>query len=105
MQEHIRQIDRESKQLSNAGLPAADGMQPFTRGSQKVIEAVMESAAKGKVMSFCMVLLDNLYLSFNLNDFVFLKEFLCISFFYTTFYSGSNHTTRLSFKTFFKPKR
>ncbi|KAH1115015.1 hypothetical protein J1N35_008393 [Gossypium stocksii] len=51
MQEHIRQIDRESKQLSNAGLPVADGMQPFTRGSQKVIEAVMESAAKGKVQT------------------------------------------------------
>ncbi|MBA0702102.1 hypothetical protein Goari_027459 [Gossypium aridum] len=51
MQEHIRQIDRESKQLSNAGLPVADGMQPFTRGSHKVIEAVMESAAKGKVQT------------------------------------------------------
>ncbi|XVF11424.1 hypothetical protein REPUB_Repub08aG0026300 [Reevesia pubescens] len=51
MQEHIKQIDRENKQSLTGyfGPTSADGMQPFTRGSQKVIEAVMQSAAKGKV--------------------------------------------------------
>ncbi|KAK9044975.1 hypothetical protein V6N11_058865 [Hibiscus sabdariffa] len=53
MQEHIRQIDREGKQslTGYTGPSVADGMQPFTRGSQKVIEAVMQSAAKGKVQT------------------------------------------------------
>ncbi|KAE8719672.1 ADP-ribosylation factor GTPase-activating protein AGD1 [Hibiscus syriacus] len=58
MQEHIRQIDRESK-LSLTGYTGptvSDGMQPITRGSQKAIEAVMQSAAKGKVTSHLEIL-------------------------------------------------
>ncbi|XP_039048981.1 ADP-ribosylation factor GTPase-activating protein AGD1-like isoform X2 [Hibiscus syriacus] len=53
MQEHIRQIDRESKQSLKGytGPTVADGMQPITRGSQKAIEVVMQSIAKGKVQT------------------------------------------------------
>ncbi|XWS51493.1 hypothetical protein CRYUN_Cryun12cG0181200 [Craigia yunnanensis] len=53
MQEHIRQIDRDSKLslTSYFGPPSADAMRPFARGSQKVIEVVMQSAAKGKVQT------------------------------------------------------
>ncbi|XVE63752.1 hypothetical protein DITRI_Ditri07aG0045400 [Diplodiscus trichospermus] len=52
MQEHIRQIDRDSKlSLTDYFGPPADAMRPFTRGSQKVIEVVMQSAAKGKVQT------------------------------------------------------
>ncbi|OMO52361.1 Arf GTPase activating protein [Corchorus olitorius] len=53
MQDHMRQIDLESKQSLSCYLPhhAAEGMPPVARGSQKVIEAVMQSAAKGKVQT------------------------------------------------------
>ncbi|KAK9278418.1 hypothetical protein L1049_027983 [Liquidambar formosana] len=53
MQEFQRQIDRESRRSLNCsyGSPSRDGMQPFTRGSHKVIEEVMQSAAKGKVQT------------------------------------------------------
>ncbi|KAK6250332.1 hypothetical protein SCA6_004337 [Theobroma cacao] len=51
MQEHIRQIDLKSKQSCYVCPATADGMRPFARGSQKVIEAVMQSAEKGKVQT------------------------------------------------------
>ncbi|KAE8681452.1 putative pentatricopeptide repeat-containing protein [Hibiscus syriacus] len=52
MQEHIRQIDQGKLSLTGyTGPSVADGMQPYTRGSQKVIEAVMQSAANGKVQT------------------------------------------------------
>lgn len=51
MQEYIRQIDRESRWCSNGsnGSPNGDGIQAIGRSSHKTIEAVMQSAAKGKV--------------------------------------------------------
>ncbi|CAN0906102.1 ADP-ribosylation factor GTPase-activating protein AGD1 [Linum grandiflorum] len=52
MHEYMRQIDRENRQSLhgniNTASPHADG-RPFIRSSQKVIEAVMESATHGKV--------------------------------------------------------
>ncbi|KAI8013285.1 ADP-ribosylation factor GTPase-activating protein AGD3 [Camellia lanceoleosa] len=51
MQEYKRQIDRESRRSSNGsnGSPNGDGIQAIGRSSHKMIEAVMQSAAKGKV--------------------------------------------------------
>jgi len=53
MQEYKRQIDRESRWSSNGsnGSPNGDGIQAIGRSSHKMIEAVMQSAAKGKVES------------------------------------------------------
>ncbi|KAF2312800.1 hypothetical protein GH714_040498 [Hevea brasiliensis] len=53
VQEYVRQIDRESKHNLNGGLgsPSGEGLRLFARSSQKVIEAVMQSAAKGKVQT------------------------------------------------------
>ncbi|KAG8652717.1 hypothetical protein MANES_06G126100v8 [Manihot esculenta] len=53
VQEYVRQIDRESKHNLNGGVgsPSGDGLRLFARSSQKVIEAVMQSAAKGKVQT------------------------------------------------------
>lgn len=52
MQEYIKQIDQESKQALNGSHASSNdvGIQPFNRKSHKEIEAVMQSAAKGKVM-------------------------------------------------------
>lgn len=52
MQEYIKQIDNESKQALNGSHACSNdvGMQPFNRKTQKEIEAVMQSAANGKVM-------------------------------------------------------
>ena len=47
MQEYQRQVDRETR--NSCGSPTGDGMRHNSRNSQKVIEAVMQSAAKGKV--------------------------------------------------------
>lgn len=53
MQEYKRQIDRESRWFSNGsnGSPNGDGIQAIGRSSHKTIEAVMQSAAKGKVQT------------------------------------------------------
>ncbi|XP_044461542.1 ADP-ribosylation factor GTPase-activating protein AGD3-like [Mangifera indica] len=53
MQEFKRQIDRESRCSSNGsnGSPNGDGIQAIGRSSHKMIEAVMQSAAKGKVQT------------------------------------------------------
>ncbi|XP_010555882.1 PREDICTED: ADP-ribosylation factor GTPase-activating protein AGD3-like isoform X2 [Tarenaya hassleriana] len=53
MQEYKRQIDRESRWCSNSssGSPNGDGIQTIGRSSHKMIEAVMQSAAKGKVQT------------------------------------------------------
>lgn len=53
MQEYKRQIDRESRWSSNGsnGSPNGDGIQTIGRSSHKMIEAVMQSAAKGKVQT------------------------------------------------------
>ncbi|EXB81206.1 ADP-ribosylation factor GTPase-activating protein AGD3 [Morus notabilis] len=50
MQEYKRQVDRESRWSSNGsnGSPNGDGRQAIGRSSHKMIEAVMQSAAKGK---------------------------------------------------------
>ncbi|KAA3482816.1 ADP-ribosylation factor GTPase-activating protein AGD3-like [Gossypium australe] len=50
MQEYKRQVDRESRLFSNGsnGSPNGDGIQAIGRSSHKMIEAVMQSAAKGK---------------------------------------------------------
>lgn len=52
MQEYIRQIDRENRQsLSGSHLsPNIDSMQFLAKRSNKVIDTVMQSAAKGKVL-------------------------------------------------------
>ena len=52
MQEYKRQVDRESRWSSNGsnGSPnGGDGIQAIGRSSHKMIEEVMQSAAKGKV--------------------------------------------------------
>lgn len=51
MHEYMRQIDQESRQSINGGncSPNGDRVRPFAKSSHKVIEAVMQSAAKGKV--------------------------------------------------------
>ncbi|KAI4386345.1 hypothetical protein MLD38_004283 [Melastoma candidum] len=53
MQEYKRQIDRESKWSSNGpnGSPNGEGMQAIGRSSHKMIEAVMQSASRGKVQT------------------------------------------------------
>ncbi|KAM7484005.1 hypothetical protein LguiA_000014 [Lonicera macranthoides] len=53
MQEYKRQIDRESRLSSNGsnGSPNGDGIQAIGRSSHKMIEAVMQSATKGKVQT------------------------------------------------------
>ncbi|PON91794.1 Arf GTPase activating protein [Trema orientale] len=53
MQEFKRQVDRESRWSSNGsnGSPNGDGIQAIGRSSHKMIEAVMQSAAKGKVQT------------------------------------------------------
>ncbi|KAE8706207.1 ADP-ribosylation factor GTPase-activating protein AGD1 [Hibiscus syriacus] len=51
MQEYKRQIDRESRWSSNGSSPNGDGIQAVGRSSHKMIEAVMQSAAKGKVQT------------------------------------------------------
>ncbi|KAF5449232.1 hypothetical protein F2P56_029702 [Juglans regia] len=50
MQDYKRQVDRESRWSSNGtnGSPNGDGIQAIGRSSHKMIEAVMQSAAKGK---------------------------------------------------------
>ncbi|XP_010547791.1 PREDICTED: ADP-ribosylation factor GTPase-activating protein AGD1-like isoform X2 [Tarenaya hassleriana] len=49
MQDYRRQVDRETK--TSGGSPTEDGIRQLSRNSQKVIEAVMQSAAKGKVQT------------------------------------------------------
>ncbi|KAK9074605.1 hypothetical protein SSX86_007203 [Deinandra increscens subsp. villosa] len=53
MQEYKRQIDRESRWSSTGsnGSPNGDGIQAIGRSSHKMIEAVMQSASKGKVQT------------------------------------------------------
>ncbi|XXG49758.1 hypothetical protein AAC387_Pa02g3839 [Persea americana] len=53
MQEYKRQVDRESRWSSNDAYssPNGDGIQAIGRSSHKMIEAVMQSAAKGKVQT------------------------------------------------------
>ncbi|KAL0547413.1 hypothetical protein IC582_017347 [Cucumis melo] len=53
MQEYKRQVDRESRWSSNGsnGSPNGDGIQAIGRSSHKMIEEVMQSAAKGKVQT------------------------------------------------------
>ncbi|XP_019441572.1 PREDICTED: ADP-ribosylation factor GTPase-activating protein AGD3-like isoform X1 [Lupinus angustifolius] len=53
MQEYKRKIDRESRWFSNGskGSPNGDGIQAIGRSSHKMIEAVMQSSAKGKVQT------------------------------------------------------
>uniref|UniRef100_A0A1J3JW35 ADP-ribosylation factor GTPase-activating protein AGD3 n=1 Tax=Noccaea caerulescens TaxID=107243 RepID=A0A1J3JW35_NOCCA len=53
MQEYKRQVDRESRHGSNGsnGSPNGDGIQAIGRSSHKMIDAVMQSAARGKVQT------------------------------------------------------
>ncbi|OIT04663.1 PREDICTED: ADP-ribosylation factor GTPase-activating protein AGD3-like isoform X1 [Nicotiana attenuata] len=50
MQEYRRKIDQE-RRCSFNGSPNGDVTQPFSRSSHKLIEAVMQSAAEGKVQT------------------------------------------------------
>ncbi|KAE8669615.1 ADP-ribosylation factor GTPase-activating protein AGD1 [Hibiscus syriacus] len=51
MQEYKRQVARESRWSSNGSSPSGDGIQATGRSSHKMIEAVMQSATKGKVQT------------------------------------------------------
>ncbi|KAH9770240.1 ADP-ribosylation factor GTPase-activating protein AGD1 [Citrus sinensis] len=53
MQDYLKQIDRESRQCLNGSLgsPSGDNVKPFPRNSNKLIEAAMQSAVKGKVQT------------------------------------------------------
>ncbi|KAL6578136.1 ADP-ribosylation factor GTPase-activating protein agd3 [Orobanche minor] len=53
MQHYKRQVDRESKLSSNGSnsSPNGDGIQAIGRSSHKMIDAVMQSAARGKVQT------------------------------------------------------
>ncbi|GMJ05509.1 ASCULAR NETWORK DEFECTIVE 3, SCARFACE, FORKED 2, ARF-GAP DOMAIN3 [Hibiscus trionum] len=51
MQEYKRQVARDSRWSSNGSSPNGDGIQAIGRSSHKMIEAVMQSAAKGKVQT------------------------------------------------------
>ncbi|KAF9668106.1 hypothetical protein SADUNF_Sadunf15G0093500 [Salix dunnii] len=53
MQEFMKHIDQESRHSVNSifSSPHEDSMRPAARSSQKVIEEVMQSAAKGKVQT------------------------------------------------------
>ncbi|KAL3835748.1 hypothetical protein ACJIZ3_010484 [Penstemon smallii] len=51
MQDYKRQIDRESRLSSNGSPNGGDGIQAIGRSSHKMIEAIMQSAAKGKVQT------------------------------------------------------
>ncbi|KAI3455148.1 hypothetical protein Pfo_011811 [Paulownia fortunei] len=53
MQEYKRQVDQESRRSFSGphGSPNGDAIQPFPRSSHKLIEAVMHSAAEGKVQT------------------------------------------------------
>lgn len=54
MQEFMKHIDRESRHSVNDIFSSReDSMRPAARSSQKVIEEVMQSAAKGKVVRKC----------------------------------------------------
>ena len=54
MQEYKRQIDKESQWSSNCsnGSPNGNGIQAIGRSSYEMIEAVMQSAAEGKVKEY-----------------------------------------------------
>lgn len=105
IQEYKRQIDRQSNQ-SLSGVqssPNGDGVQSFSRKSHKVIEEVMQSAAKGKVLAVADM---NFPLSF-LHDFpteTKLYKFLsCII--AMNIFSDTNYSARISLKTFLQFKR
>lgn len=57
MQDYKRKVDQESRRSFNGphGYPNVDALQPFSRSSNKMIEAVMHSGAEGKV---CLASLD-----------------------------------------------
>ena len=64
MQEFKRQVDRESRFGSNGsnGSPNGDGIQAIGRSSHKMIDAVMQSAARGKVDKFfCTYMNENIF--------------------------------------------
>ncbi|KAK4350121.1 hypothetical protein RND71_029434 [Anisodus tanguticus] len=50
MQEYKKKIDQERRRSFN-GSPNGDVTQPFSRSSHKLIEAIMQSAAEGKVQT------------------------------------------------------
>lgn len=81
MQEYKRQVDRESKWSSNGtnGSPNGDGIQAIGRSSHKMIEAVMQSAAKGKVYIYSYI---KKLLSIRLFFFQITFLHLCSSLFY-----------------------
>ena len=72
MQEFKRQIDRERRWSSNGShdSPNGDGIQAVGRSSHKMIEAVMQTAVKGKVLIFLNTVMQN----------DFLKKEYCMSF-------------------------
>lgn len=101
MQEYKRQVDRESRLSSNGshGSPnGGDGIQAIGRSSHKMIEAVMQSAGKGKVKRSCSLV-------FSLPFFLGLTSALTSTFGVGMIIPGSNYSTRLSLKTFIKLER
>lgn len=98
MEEYLKQIDRESRQSLNSsfGSPMGDSVRPFSRNSNKVIEAAMQSAVKGKVFS-------DVIFTFSGSTPVKFSNFTYLSQDYNI--SGSNHSTRISLKTILKFER
>lgn len=104
MQEYKRQIDRESRCSSNGSnrSPNGDGIQAIGRSSHKMIEAVMQSAAKGKVNNdICSFVFDCSIC------FLFICWLLipCLDAYEAILITGSNYSARLFIKTFFKFER
>ena len=99
MLEYKKHVHHESMLSLNGpyGSPCRDGpVHPFSRISDKVADAVTESAENGKVFKDIMML--HTFTSFYI---VFIYEsYLLIS--PSALHLGSNHSTRISFKTVLK---
>ena len=68
MEEFKTQIQQKSRWPSNGELsPNGDGIQAVGRSSHKMIEAVMQSASKGKVGSYFTVFVFNKMIEFQGN--------------------------------------
>lgn len=81
MQEYRRKIDQERRRSFN-GSPNGDVIQPFSRSSHKLIEAVMQSAAEGKACSTISYILLQLFannilllLTMSRSSYSFLKKY------------------------------
>lgn len=102
MQEYVMEVDKERKRsFSRPSEPQnVDATQPVFRNSQKMIEAVMHSAAGGKVHLIMVI-------EFFPTIFISLAQLLLVLLGCSLYFSslGTNHQTRISFKTFLQFER